>query len=92
MNSKLYIAAYDISCPKRLRKILYIIKNYSCGGQKSVHECYLDPLSKIRLLGEINNAIDLIEDSFVLIRVKKLPSICFGIATKPFNSDVYYLQ
>ncbi len=38
---KLYIAAYDISNPRRLRQALKILKGYACGRQKSVFECYL---------------------------------------------------
>jgi len=37
----LYLAAYDISAPDRLRAMLYAVKGYATGGQKSVYECFL---------------------------------------------------
>ena len=41
MVRDLYLVAYDIREPRRLRKMLYLLKEYASGGQKSAFECYL---------------------------------------------------
>lgn len=38
---QLFLAAYDVREPKRLQKALHVLRDYTCGGQKSVFECYL---------------------------------------------------
>ena len=65
---KLYIAAYDISNPRRLRQALKILKGYACGRQKSVFECYLTPAEYWRLIKEMRALLDETEDRFLLIR------------------------
>lgn len=67
-NRQLYIAAYDISCAKRLRKALYTVRGYASGGQKSVFECFLTPAEKAQLLDDVNSIIDPEEDRFILLR------------------------
>lgn len=37
----LYLAAYDVAEPGRLAAALDLVRGYSTGGQKSVHEIYL---------------------------------------------------
>jgi len=43
-NRQLYLAAYDVSCPRRLRKALYVLRGFASGGQKSVFECLRIPV------------------------------------------------
>ncbi len=68
-NRQLYLAAYDVSCPRRLRKALYMLRGFASGGQKSVFECYLTPAEKACLLDKIASIIDPIEDRFILLRL-----------------------
>lgn len=37
-----YLAAYDVSDPKRLQQALHVLRDYATGGQKSVFECFLE--------------------------------------------------
>jgi CRISPR-associated protein Cas2 len=41
INRQLYLAAYDISCNRRLRKALYVLRSSALGGQKPLFECFL---------------------------------------------------
>ncbi len=41
MARTLYLVAYDVRRPSRLRKALRVLKDYASGGQKSAFECYL---------------------------------------------------
>ncbi len=59
---QLYLAAYDISCNRRLRKALYALRGYASGGQKSVFECFLTPTEKRQLLEDIAQVINPVED------------------------------
>ena len=40
MSRKLYLVAYDVREPSRLRRALHILKDYAYAGQKSVFECW----------------------------------------------------
>ncbi len=53
----LFVVAYDVSDPSRLRKMLYIIKDYATGGQKSAYECYLSDVERNELIERVNNTI-----------------------------------
>jgi CRISPR/Cas system-associated endoribonuclease Cas2 len=61
---RLYVAAYDICAPRRLRAALHVLKGYATGGQKSVFECFLTPAERAALLAEIGQVIEASEDSF----------------------------
>jgi CRISPR-associated protein Cas2 len=88
----LYLAAYDISDPKRLRLAFEILKDYSTGGQKSVFECFLTPGEKAELLARILQIIDTSADRFLLIRLGSTSSmIPLGIARRPSNGNFFYI-
>ena len=88
MYRHLYIIAYDISGPKRLRKALCILKDYAWGGQKSVFECFLTPHEKDDLCRRVNSVINEEEDFLLAVRVTKPYSIrCLGVALTPKNDN-----
>ncbi|MBX3639153.1 MAG: CRISPR-associated endonuclease Cas2 [Nitrosomonas sp.] len=66
---KLYLAAYDISSNRRLRKALHVLRGYASGGQKSVFECFLTHAEKSCLLRDISAIIDPDEDRFILLEL-----------------------
>jgi len=68
-RTSLYIAAYDIRSPKRLSRMLRILKKYSTGGQKSVFECFLTSHDRKLLLEEVGQELDAEHDSFLLLRL-----------------------
>jgi CRISPR-associated protein Cas2 len=88
----LYIAAYDVSEPARLRAALHVLKGYSSGGQKSVFECFLTDSEKACLLTEIRSVIDLTEDRFMLVRLDPRMKVrVLGIAVEPVDPEFFYV-
>jgi CRISPR-associated protein Cas2 len=89
---QLYLAAYDVSDPKRLRDALLVLRNYSTGGQKSVFECFLTAAEKGALLEEIGAVIDLEEDRFFLLRLDPRSKVrTLGIAVRPADPAYFYI-
>lgn len=66
----LYIAAYDVSEPARLRKVHHVVKRFATGGQKSVFECFLTPSERDELLTDVREILDEDEDRLALLRVE----------------------
>ena len=88
----LYIAAYDISDPSRLRHALHVLKGYSSGGQKSVFECFLTDAEKACLLAEVQSVIDVTEDRFLLVRLDPRMKVrVLGIAVEPVDPEFFYV-
>jgi CRISPR-associated protein Cas2 len=91
-NRQLYLAAYDISCNRRLRKALYVLRSFSSGGQKSVFECFLTPAEKAQLLDDIGRVIDPDEDRFILLRLAGAKHIrTLGKAVLPQDGSFFYV-
>ena len=87
---QIYIAAYDISCNKRLRKALYVLRGYASGGQKSVFECFLTPTEKRQLLDEVEEVIDPDEDRFIILKLHgKGWVITLGKAVPPQDGQFF---
>jgi CRISPR-associated protein Cas2 len=84
MVRQLHIAAYDVSQPARLRAALRATREYATGGQKSVHEVFLNDDEREALLAEMAEIIDPETDRFLLIRLDgRLPVRTLGVATVP---------
>lgn len=91
-HRKLFIAAYDIRDPKRLRKTLKVVRAYASGGQKSVFECFLSAAERRELLAEVGSVIDRDEDSFFLLRLDGCGQvITLGKAVPPQDGSFYYV-
>jgi len=92
MSRMLYLVAYDVSNPKRLRQTLHVVKGYAGGGQKSAFECYLSTSERKALLHQIEQTIDTDEDSFMVIRLTSRDAVStLGIAVKPYDLLYTYL-
>jgi CRISPR-associated protein Cas2 len=88
---QLYIAAYDIRHPKRLRRALWVLKQYAAGRQKSVFECYLTSAERGRLLREVRGVIDLGADRFFLVRPDgRCKVYTLGMAVPPADPPFFY--
>jgi len=57
------LASYDVSHPKRLRRVAKIMRNYGERVLKSVFECHLSDWDFQRMKERIEDAIDHTEDS-----------------------------
>ena len=89
---QLYLAAYDISCNRRLRKALYVLRGYASGGQKSVFECYLNTNEKQLLLDKIMQIIEPDEDRFILLTLAGAKHIrTLGKAVLPQDGSFFYV-
>lgn len=87
----LYLAAYDVSAPDRLRDALHAVKGYVTGGQKSVYECFLSAGERQSLLGEIGATLDNGEDTFLLLRLDpRARMIALGIAVLAEDPPFFY--
>ena len=87
----LYLVAYDIREPSRLRHILEIIKDFATGGQKSAYECYLSSRERSELLDRAGSEIDPGEDRLFLLRLPGTPRVhALGIATSPQDPGFFY--
>ncbi|NLT65784.1 MAG: CRISPR-associated endonuclease Cas2 [Acidobacteria bacterium] len=87
----LYIAAYDIRSPRRLRAVLKAVKGHATGGQKSAYECFLTPAERRGLLGDLDEAIEPDEDRVLLIRLDPRSRVhTLGIAEEPQDPPFFY--
>ncbi len=88
----LHIACYDVSDDRRLRRALYVLRDYATGGQKSVFECFLTPGEKYELIDRVNAVIDPKEDRFLLLRLDGRRSMhVLGVARAPLDPDFFYI-
>jgi CRISPR-associated protein Cas2 len=92
MKRILYLAAYDVADPRRLRQALQAVKVYATGGQKSVYECFLTGAERDALLNEVRRTLDDSEDRFMLVRLDPRSRIStLGIAVKPADPEFFYV-
>lgn len=88
----LYIAAYDVAEPSRLRKVHHVVKRFATGGQKSVFECFLTPSEREALLTEVRALMDHDEDRLALLRVEeRARPMLLGIAVPATDPDFFYV-
>ncbi len=89
---QLYLAAYDIASPRRLKAGLDIVRGYATGGQKSFFECFLTEGEKSALIHAMSQLLDEAEDRFFLLRLDpRSPVHTLGIAEAPMDSPYFYM-
>lgn len=87
----LYLAAYDVVDPRRLRLALELIKGYATGGQKSAYECFLSEAECGQLLQDMALLLEE-EDSFLLVRLDPRSHVfTLGRAESPTEPHAFYL-
>lgn len=87
----LYLAAYDVRSPRRLRQCHRILRDYSSGGQKSVFECYLSPVEAKTLLERVASILDVDQDRFLLASLANQAPVCLGLAQAPLDPQMLYI-
>jgi CRISPR-associated protein Cas2 len=93
LGVQLYIAAYDVRHPRRLSRMLRILKEYSTGGQKSLFECFLRPSDRIELIDRVANELDAEEDSFILLRLDpRMEPKVMGTAVPPVWPEFFVVS
>lgn len=63
----LFIVAYDISHPKRLRRVFHILKGYGQHLQLSVFRCDLSASQRLQLAAKLGKTIDHDEDQVMFV-------------------------
>ncbi|MBB5015881.1 CRISPR-associated endonuclease Cas2 [Rehaibacterium terrae] len=85
---RLHIVCYDVSCPRRLRTALVLARRYASGGQKSVHECWLNAREQGDLLADLARLIDEDRDRILCARLDPQRSPMFrGAGRLPCDDD-----
>jgi CRISPR-associated protein Cas2 len=93
MSRQFYLAAYDVSCPRRLHAALQLIKGHATGGQKSAYECWLSAAERAELLHNISLVLDMAADRFLLLGLDpRSPPHTLGIAASPADPGFFYIH
>ena len=88
----LYLAAYDVRDPDRLRRAHELARVYAYGGQKSVHECFCTPTERDELMAAMRGRLDEEVDRFFLLRLDpRAVVITLGRAVPPLDPPMLYL-
>lgn len=91
-DRSLFLAAYDVAEPRRLKLALDLIKGHATGGQKSAYECFLNASEEARLLQDIALVLEEDEDSFLLIGLDPRSRVhTLGRAVEPVDPQHFYL-
>lgn len=69
MQTHCYIVTYDISNPKRWKKVYNLMKSYGEHVQLSVFRCDLEPVQVARLKGFMEEIIKHDEDQVILVNI-----------------------
>ena len=89
---QLYLAAYDVANPRRLKAGLDIVRGYATGGQKSAYECFLTEGERTELIHSMSLLLEESEDRFLLLRLDpRSPVHTLGIAEAPLASPFFYI-
>jgi CRISPR-associated protein Cas2 len=92
MARVLFLVMYDITCPRRLARALRAVREHATGGQKSVHECFLDATELLDLRHDLRAIVDPGQDSLLFIRLDpRMKPRTLGIATAPANPAFFYV-
>ncbi len=87
----LYLVAYDIADPKRLRRVHALAKAHAYGGQKSVLECWLTDAERVQLLEKLARTIRAEEDRLFLLRLDRAARVrTLGLAVPPADPCFFY--
>lgn len=88
----LYLAAYDVTDPRRLRAALDLVRGYATGGQYSVHECWLTPAERAQLIVDAAGILDAEQDRMLLLRLDpRGAAIALGVAVAPADPSCFYV-
>jgi CRISPR-associated protein Cas2 len=62
-----YLVSYDISHPKRLRRVARTLEGFGVRLQYSVFECPLDPMRLAKLKAELQDLVNHDEDQVLFV-------------------------
>jgi CRISPR-associated protein Cas2 len=82
-----YVVSYDISNPKRLRKVYKLMRGYGDHVQFSVFRCELNKRELVELRGKIRALINSAEDQVMFVDIGPAEgrgANCISTLGKPF--------
>jgi CRISPR-associated protein Cas2 len=89
----LYLAAYDVAAPRRLRAALDLVRAYATGGQYSVHECWLTPAERAQLIVDAASILAPEDDRMLWLRLDPRGAfIALGVAERPADPSCFYVN
>lgn len=85
----LYLVCYDVSCPRRLRRVHKFLLGYRVGGQKSFFECWLTAAELRAARSMLAQLIDPAEDRVHIFQLDpRMACARLGRATAPATGAV----
>lgn len=91
-NRLLHLVCYDVRCPRRLARTLEVVKSWSTGGQRSVHECWLTARELALLEHDLLAVVDRTVDSVLILRPDLAAGVrTLGIAVPPRDPRFLYI-
>ncbi len=91
-SDMLYLVAYDITSPKRLRLVAKTCQDYGVRVEKSVFECDLDEGNFSSMWKEINQIIDHDDDAVIAYRICRTcvrNTLSAGVIVRPGQVLLY---
>lgn len=64
-----FVVSYDISCPRRLRRVYRLMRGWGEHIQLSVFRCELNPRELVELRGRLSKIINNVEDQVLFVDV-----------------------
>ena len=64
-----FVVSYDVSCPKRLRRVYRVMRGWGDHIQLSVFRCELNPRELVELRAGLQDVIHHLEDQVLFIDV-----------------------
>lgn len=91
MLRHLFLIGYDISCPKRLRQALKVVKGHAIGGQKSLYECWMSSGEFQQAMQQLRLLIEPKQDRVIFIRMDPRATMHMrGVAVAPADGEFFY--
>lgn len=73
MAKRRFIVSYDVSSPRRLRRVAKVLQSFGRRIQYSVFECLLDPLRLVKVKGALEREINHEQDQVLFISMRRSP-------------------
>lgn len=88
----MWLVAYDIRAADRLRGVLSVVKAWSTGGQRSVHECWLTVGELAALRRELAAIVAPDEDSVLFLAPDPSRGVrTLGVAVRPRDPRFFFV-
>jgi CRISPR-associated protein Cas2 len=90
---ELYLAGYDMACPRRLVAALKLIRAHATGGQKSVYEIHLTQGERVLLRSAMKALMEPAEDRFFLLKLDRRAAVqTLGVAVPPSSARFFMVS